>query len=66
MQTIVIAEIGVNHNGSIELAETLIRRSVESGASHVKFQLFDTAKLVGTNAPLSDYQKEPGLDSQFD
>lgn len=38
----IIAEIGSNHNGKIELAKQLIDRAIESGADAVKFQSFDT------------------------
>ena len=43
--TLVIAEIGVNHNGFPDVAEDLIDAAVESGADAVKFQLFDCEKL---------------------
>ena len=38
MSVFIIAEAGVNHNGSIELAFKLIDAAVESGADAVKFQ----------------------------
>ncbi len=43
--TFIIAEIGVNHNGDIELAHKLIDAAYECGASAVKFQTFDCEKL---------------------
>jgi len=42
----IIAEAGVNHNGSIELAKKLIDVAVEAGVDAVKFQTFKAEKLV--------------------
>ena len=38
MKTIIIAEAGVNHNGSVEMAMRLIEKAKEAGADYVKFQ----------------------------
>jgi len=57
MSVFIIAEAGVNHNGSIDLAHQLINVAVESGANAVKFQTFKADKLVSKNAPKADYQK---------
>jgi len=54
----VIAEAGVNHNGSVRLAKNLIDASVDAGANAVKFQSFRAAKLVTRNAPKARYQIE--------
>ncbi|MDP2782319.1 N-acetylneuraminate synthase [Devosia sp.] len=54
----VIAEAGVNHNGSIELAKKLIDVAVDSGADAVKFQTFKADKLVSKTAQKADYQKQ--------
>ena len=43
---IIIAEIGVNHNGSILKAKKLIEEAKKSGADYVKFQYFNPHKLV--------------------
>jgi N,N'-diacetyllegionaminate synthase len=54
----IIAEAGVNHNGSIELAKKLIDVAVEAGADAVKFQTFKADNLVSKSAQKADYQKK--------
>ena len=58
MSVFIIAEAGVNHNGSIELAKKLIDVAVEAGVDAVKFQTFKAKKLVSKNAQKAQYQKE--------
>lgn len=68
MSVFIIAEAGVNHNGSIELAKELIDVAYEAKVDAVKFQTFKTEHLVSKNAQKADYQKEninDGNDSQF-
>jgi len=55
--TIIIAEAGVNHNGSIELAKKLIDVAAEGGADFVKFQTFTAETLLIKHAEKADYQK---------
>lgn len=54
----IIAEAGVNHNGSITLAKKLIDVAVTAGADAVKFQTFKAEKLVSKSAQKAEYQKE--------
>jgi len=64
----IIAEAGVNHNGSIELAKKLIDVACEAGVDAVKFQTFKATNLVSKNAQKAQYQKNnmsDGDDSQF-
>ena len=64
----IIAEAGVNHNGSIELAKKLIDAAVAAGVDAVKFQTFVTENCVVKSAPKADYQvSQTGKgDSQFE
>ena len=55
---LIIAEAGVNHNGDMKIAKQLIDVAADSGADVVKFQTFNTKKLVSRNAVKADYQKE--------
>ena len=56
MKTIIIAEIGVNHNGSVSLAKKLIKKIACTGAHYVKFQAYNPDELVIPNAKLAAYQ----------
>ena len=58
MSVFIIAEAGVNHNGSIELAYKLIDVASASGANAVKFQTFKAENLVTINAQKAEYQKQ--------
>ena len=58
MSVFIIAEAGVNHNGSIELAYKLIDEASASGADAVKFQTFKAENLVTINAQKAEYQKQ--------
>ncbi len=57
MKTIIIAEAGVNHNGDLELAKSLIAAAKEAGADIVKFQTFKASNLVTRGASKAAYQK---------
>lgn len=54
----VIAEVGVNHNGDVELAERLVDAAAAVGADAVKFQSFRAERLASLDAPKADYQLE--------
>jgi N,N'-diacetyllegionaminate synthase len=56
-KTLIIAEAGVNHNGSISLAKRLIDIASEAKADYVKFQSFKAENLVSKFAEKADYQK---------
>ncbi|MFA6412699.1 MAG: N-acetylneuraminate synthase [Syntrophales bacterium] len=57
-KTFIIAEAGVNHNGSLEMAFQLIDVAVAAGADAVKFQTFTAEKIIAADAPKAGYQKE--------
>ena len=57
MRCKIIAEIGVNHDGSLEKARDLIVLAKEAGADAVKFQTYDTNTLANKSTPKVPYQK---------
>jgi N-acetylneuraminate synthase len=63
----IIAEIGVNHNGSIDTAKKLVDEAVEAGVDAVKFQTFKTEKLISTkNTQKAPYQSREESETQFE
>ena len=58
MTTTIIAEAGVNHNGSLKLAKQMIEEAARAGADYIKFQTFKPEKLVSKYAQKADYQKK--------
>ena len=58
MSVFIIAEAGVNHNGSISIAKRLIDIAAKAGADAVKFQTFKTENLVTKKAKKANYQKK--------
>ncbi len=70
MSVFIIAEAGVNHNGSVVTAKKMIDAAVEAGADAIKFQTFKTEKLVCKSAPQAEYQMKNSVangeeDTQF-
>ena len=55
-RTLIIAEVGVNHNGSLEMARELIKTASEIGADVVKFQFYKTENMTTKSAPKAKYQ----------
>lgn len=56
--TFIIAEIGVNHNGNIELAKKMIKSACECGVDAVKFQTFNSECLVTEKTKTAEYQEK--------
>lgn len=68
-KVLIIAEAGVNHNGSLDLAIQLVDRAAEAGADLVKFQTFITECNIAHHAPKAEYQKvntDNKSESQFE
>ncbi|MFT7156258.1 MAG: N,N'-diacetyllegionaminate synthase [Parvicella sp.] len=67
-KTLIIAEAGVNHNGSIDTAKQLIDAAVAAGSDYVKFQTFKAEDLASETALKAEYQQRNTGDegSQFE
>lgn len=57
-QVYIIAEAGVNHNGSLGLAKEMVDAALFAGVDAIKFQTFNTDDLVSAFAPKAEYQKQ--------
>ena len=57
-KTFIIAEAGVNHNGSLNLVKNLIKEAKLVGADAIKFQTFIAENLSTKNSPKAAYQKK--------
>jgi N-acetylneuraminate synthase len=64
----IIAEAGVNHNGSVETAIKLIEVAAQAGADAVKFQTYHTEQVLVPDAPKADYQLKntPTAETQYE
>lgn len=58
MSSYIIAEAGVNHNGSLELALQLVEEAAKAGVDAVKFQTFITENTISKRAEKAEYQKK--------
>ncbi|EOT23581.1 N-acetylneuraminate synthase [Eubacterium sp. 14-2] len=58
MSIIIIAEAGVNHNGSLAAAKQMVLAARNAGADYIKFQTFSPEKLVSVYAEKAEYQKQ--------
>ena len=54
----IIAEIGVNHNGQLDIAKQLVDCAFESGANAVKFQTFKAEEFVGDDNQTHTYKSQ--------
>ena len=57
-RTYIIAEIGVNHNGSLSLAKKMIFRAKKSGADAIKLQSYISSEITSVKALTADYQSK--------
>lgn len=65
MKVLIIAEIGINHNGDIELAKQMVHEARVAGADIVKFQTFIPEQEVSKYTPLTNYQQKNTADEGF-
>lgn len=67
-RTFIIAEAGVNHNGSLTIAQQMISVAADAGADAIKFQTFQAEHMVSGNAPKAVYQEKTGVtgETQFE
>ena len=65
-KTRIIAEAGVNHNGSLLNAKKLVDYAKASGADFIKFQTFKAEKVASTNSPTAEYQKKSNIKTQYE
>lgn len=66
-RTIIIAEAGVNHNGSLKTAKELIDVAATAGADYIKFQTFKADNIVKKDSAKAEYQmkNDPGAETQY-
>ncbi|MDP8230764.1 MAG: N-acetylneuraminate synthase [Candidatus Gorgyraea atricola] len=54
----IIAEAGVNHNGSVDIAKRMVDAAIEADVDAIKFQTFKAEKIITKSAPKAEYQKD--------
>ena len=64
MKPLIIAEAGVNHNGSLTLAKKLVDSAVWAGADYIKFQTFKSSSTVSSSAKKAKYQYQNNEDNE--
>ena len=57
-KVIIIAEAGVNHNGSLRIAKKLVDKAVEAKADFIKFQTFNAGSIATIKSSKANYQKK--------
>lgn len=57
MSVVIIAEAGVNHNGSLKCALEMVHKAADAGVDYIKFQTFKAENLVSASAKKAEYQK---------
>jgi len=65
-KTLIIAEIGTNHDGSLHKSKRMVAEAAAAGADAVKFQAYKTEKLVSSDLPVFSRARELGYKYQFD
>lgn len=68
VKVVIIAEAGVNHNGSLNLAKKLVDVAADAGVDYVKFQTFVPENVISKFAQKAEYQKQAtgSAESQLD
>ena len=62
--TYIIAEIGVNHNGSLSVAKKMIDRAKKSGADAIKIQSYVSSEITSIKALTADYQSKKNFSTK--
>lgn len=63
-KVIIIAEAGVNHNGSLRIAKKLVDKAVEAKADFIKFQTFNAGSIATIKSSKANYQKKNSSKSE--
>lgn len=63
-KTLIIAEAGVNHNGSMETALRMVEAAAKVGADYIKFQTWKSRNIISRFAPKALYQRKTAQDNE--